>query len=172
MAAVPESPVPTDPAKETIGSLQLIREMLDNARTVDEAVSLLDNYNITWMGGPPLHYLIADALGGAALIEFSAGEKVVLRNQERWQHATNFLRSAAGATTAGMCWRYDRIEQRLMETQGRLSVQEAMDLLSDVAQPSTQWSVVYGMTAGTVTVAMGRDYDQLHAFPLNTAANE
>jgi len=36
--------------------------------------------------------------------------------------------------------------------------ESAMDLLSDVAQSSTQWSVVYDMARRQVRVAMERDY--------------
>ncbi len=31
------------------------------SRTVDEALAILEKYNILWGSGPPLHYLIADA---------------------------------------------------------------------------------------------------------------
>ncbi len=65
MAAVPDGGVRPDPDKETIGSLMVIREMLDHARNVDEAVAILEAYNIETRGGPPLHYLIADRSGRA-----------------------------------------------------------------------------------------------------------
>lgn len=37
-----------------------------------------------------------------------------------------------------------------------------MDLLSDVAQSSTRWSVVYDMARLQVHVAMGRDYGKVY----------
>jgi hypothetical protein len=37
MAAVSPSPMPVDPDHETLGSLEIMREVLDHARTVDEA---------------------------------------------------------------------------------------------------------------------------------------
>ena len=37
-----------------------------------------------------------------------------------------------------------------------------MDLLSDVAQSSTQWSVVYDMARRQVHIAMGRDYEGVY----------
>ena len=42
-----------------------------------------------------------------------------------------------------------------------------MDLLAEVAQDITQWSVVYQMAQGEVSVAMGRDYAQVHDFKLS-----
>jgi hypothetical protein len=35
-----------------------------------------------------------------------------------------------------------------------------------VAQPSTQWSAVYGINSGRVDVVMGRELDSVHGFRL------
>jgi hypothetical protein len=166
MAAVPESEMPNDPRKETVGSLAVIREMLDHARDVDEAVAIIESYNIAWAGGPPLHYLFADASGHAALVEFHEGEVVVIPNQALFHLATNHLRVAA--TGDGGCWRYATVHERLTETEGRLTPQEAIDLLEDVSQKDgTQWSIVYGFSSGDVRVAMGCEYDDVHTFHLD-----
>ena len=42
---------------------------------------------------------------------------------------------------------------------GRLDQGTALDLLASVSQPNTQWSIVYGMGSGRITVAMGREFD-------------
>ena len=164
MAAVPGSRMPYDPGKEAIGSLRAIRELLDHARNVDEAVALLQSYNINMEGGPPIHYLIADAAGRSALVEFDAGEMVIIPNENAWHLATNHLHTAGDETGHSGCWRYDRIYQRLAETGGQLATQDALDLLADVSQESTQWSIVYGMRTGDVNVAMGRKYAAVRTF--------
>ncbi len=169
MAAVPPGGMRPDPNKETIGSLGVIRKMLDHASNVNEAVAIMQSYNIDFGGGPPIHYLIADSSGRSVLVEFYQGEMVVIPNEAPWHLATNFLRASAGESAEGNCWRYDEISQRLTEAEGRLTVQDAMDLLATVAQGSTQWSVVYGMSTGDVSVTMGRQYDTLHTFPLSLA---
>jgi hypothetical protein len=51
------------------------------------------------------------------------------------------------------------IADRLSEYQGILSRDDAMDLLTDVAQDSTQWSVVYGMSSGEIDIVMGGNYE-------------
>jgi hypothetical protein len=91
---------------------------------------------------------------------------VLVPNDEPWHLATNFLLSSVRDPSEGECLRYDRIEQGLAQAQGRLSSQEAMDLLSQVSQGHTQWSVVYGLSTGEVQVAMGRQYDITHTFRL------
>jgi hypothetical protein len=167
MAAVPPGDMQPDPDKETIGSLMVIRKVLDYANSVDEAVEIVRSYNVDWQGGPPIHYLVADTAGQAALVEFYQGEMVFTKNDNPWHLATNFLRAAAGESAEGECWRYDRISQQLTEARGQVDPHEAMDLLGKVSQASTQWSIVYGMSSGQVSVAMGRDYDDVHTLALD-----
>lgn len=167
MAAVPPGHVRPDPTKETIDSLMVMRQVLDRARDVDEAIAVVQSYNVDMGEGPPLHYLLADATGRSVLAEFYQGEVVLIPNAEPWHLATNFLHAAAGESAAGECWRYDSIRQRLVETGGWITAQDAIELLAQVSQEGTQWSVVYGMSSGKVTVAMGRQYDSLYTFQLN-----
>jgi penicillin V acylase-like amidase (Ntn superfamily) len=47
MALVPETDTLDDPSKDRMTSLVIIREILDHARAVDEAVVLIGNYNIS-----------------------------------------------------------------------------------------------------------------------------
>jgi hypothetical protein len=167
MAAVPESRMPYDAELPTVGSLTVIREMLDHARDVDEALAILRGHNISWSGGPPLHYLVADRSGRSTLVEFYQGRLVVLANQAPWHLATNFLRVAAGDAPQGRCRRYDEISQRLTEAQGRITPQTAVELLADVSQGGTQWSVVYEMSTGDVRVALGRGYEDVRTVHLD-----
>jgi hypothetical protein len=118
-------------------------------------------------GGPPIHYLIADTSGKASLVEFFQGELVVTPNESPWHLATNFLFAATDDSPEGKCWRYDWMDQYLMQARGQVTFQGAVDLLSEVAQGNTQWSMVYGMSTGEIMVTMGRQYEDVHTFQLN-----
>lgn len=169
MAAVPEEDMPFDPRKKTLDELEAIREILDHARTVDEAIEILGSYNID-MGSIPIHYLIASASGESALVEFYQGEMVVFHNESPWQVATNFLFVSTKGNAQGHCWRYDLIEQRLDGHDGRISSRDALRLLEDVSQDITQWSIIYHMTSGELEVVMGRSYSgKAHIFNLKQA---
>jgi hypothetical protein len=82
-------------------------------------------------------------------------------------HGYKLLRSAVEDPKDGQCWRYDRLHDRLNEKQGLLDSKAAMELLAEVAQDSTQWSVVYQMARGEVSVAMGQDYAKVHTFQVS-----
>jgi hypothetical protein len=166
MAAVPPGNMESDSAKKTIGSLGIMRQILDHARDVKEAVKIIDEYNIDFDGGPPIHYLIADANGKSVLVEFYQGKMNVISSDKPWHSATNFLRSSVN-DPRGQCWRYDKINARLNETQGLIDSQSAMDLLSQVAQENTHWSVVYQMAHAEVSVAMNRDYTKIQTYRLS-----
>jgi hypothetical protein len=167
MAAVPPGDMTPDPQKETIDQLVVIREILDHAATVDEAIRILGSYNIE-MGEVPIHYLIASVLGNSALVEFHQGQMIVTRNELPWQQATNFLVAATNDSPAGVCWRYDLIAERLNKNGGQMTAIEGLNLLADVSQPGTQWSIVYDMTSGEVQVIMGKNYaGKVHVLKFN-----
>lgn len=168
MAAVAGTRMPRDPDLPTVGSLGIMREVLDHARTVDEAIAIFGRYNIDMAGGPPVHYLIADAAGGSVLIEFHDGAMVVQPGAGQWDVATNFIR-ASTTRPDSMCWRYRTINTRLTEREGRLTPAGALELLEAVSQANTQWSVVYDMAARDVNVVMGRDYTTVYHLPFHVS---
>lgn len=166
MAAVPATRVPSDPSKDTVDSLGVIRVALDTTATVTEAIDVFRSLNVDFAGQTPLHYLLADATGDAAVVEFDAGEIRVLRNDTGWLHMTNFLLSGV-ESPAGHCDRYDAISVELDSAAGEIDLKNALLLLERVAQPHTQWSIAYDMSAGSVRVAMGQSYGRIHTFALD-----
>jgi len=167
MMAVPHARDRIDPSRRTIGSLHAIRLMLDYAASVEQAIELLGQYNIDFEGGPPVHYLVADASGTSAVIEYIDGEMVFQYNDQTWQIATNFVVHDVRPKGADApCWRYSHLYEELAHVNGRLTISQAMTLLSDVSQPNTMWSVVYNMVSGDISVVMDRQYDKLRSFAL------
>lgn len=162
MAAVPQAQVEVIPGRPTLDSLAVMREVLDHASSAEQALDILSSFNVDWGGGPDLHYLVADRLGKALLVEFVDGEIKAIPNTNPWRLATNFTVSPAEEHALGRCWRYDVLSRELESAAGRLSSEQALDLLSSVAQDSTQWSVVYDLSSGGVLVAMGREYDAVY----------
>ena len=163
MNALPYSQSPFDEEKVTIGELQLIRLVLDYAGSTNEAIDLIQQYNIQ-MEDPPIHYLIADSSGHSAIVELISGEMRIIENSDPWQVTTNFvITDLIDPLTAG-CWRYNSACDELDGVSGLLSEGEALDLLQKVSLPHTRWSTVYNLKKGRLQVAMGRDYENINQF--------
>lgn len=167
MAAVPEAEAPTDPDKITIGEIRVIRMVLDYARDVEEAIELIESYNVR-VDSPPIHYLLSDREGNSAIIEFVDGEMIVYRNEVEWQIITNFVITGSDAPENAPCFRYNTVHRGLSESEGRASQEEAMSLLEASSQENTIWSAVYDQEKLELWIAMKRDYGNIMNFKLNS----
>ena len=158
-----------DPQKVTLGSLELMRLLLDYAGNVDEAIRLVKDYNVDFED-VPVHYMIADKEEHSAIIEYMNGEPLVIRNEQAWQVSTNFLITEAPSLgTATSCWRYNLLEKELRHSNGMLDVQTGMELLSKVSQTgdfATRWSAVYDLTNTRLQVTVGGYYKEIYEFSL------
>jgi hypothetical protein len=125
---------------------------------------ILGFFDISFSRAVPIHYLLADPSGKAVLLEFHDQKLMQLPNLYPWHMATNHLRCLA--TGNGGCWRYETLFNRLVGKKGKLDPAAAMQLLGEVRQDSTQWSVVYHMNSGEVDVVLGANYEMVHTFQL------
>ena len=167
MMAVPAAEPPSNPQNETVGSLLIIRLMLDYAQDVDEAISLVKNFNIVFRGGPPLHYFITDRSGKSAVVELVNQKISVLRSTHAWQVATNFVITGLSFENGqAPCWRYRMAWETLENQAAKFSLSAALSLLKDISQHHTIWSIVYDTSSLNFQVFMGKNYDMVHEFNL------
>ena len=166
MAAIPEALAPAAEGKTNIGEIQVIRLLLDYAEDVNEALTLLEEYNVE-MTTPPIHYMIADRSGESVVIEYIRGEMHVLREETPYQVMTNFIIQGSSTGQDAPCWRFRAVHEGLSGYNGVVSAGEAMDMLSEASQSSTIWSIVYEASTGEIHVAMGRSYENVQSFSLN-----
>jgi predicted choloylglycine hydrolase len=167
MNQIPDGDCNIDPSKVTIYSLEVMRLVLDHAKNVDEAVSLLGNYNVKFRQ-VNMHFIIADASGKSVIIEYVGGEMKVIKNEDAWQVSTNFTIYGTKPEDRGfLCNRYATAYDTLKSTNGVVKNDDsAMELLSNVKQYSTIWSVVYNMTTGDIQMARNGNYDQVYKYRL------
>ncbi len=156
-----------NPGKATIGSSQAKRLVLDYAKDVEEAISLLRKYNIYFSADIPVHYLISDSAGNSAVIEFLNGKIEVIRNKEPWQVATNFIIYGSQKQGTGHD-RYKKASGTLKNKKGIISELEAMGLLKNISKENTLWSVVYNLITGEFQIVMKMKYDKVNKFRLET----
>ncbi|MEU6075050.1 linear amide C-N hydrolase [Micromonospora sp. NPDC047074] len=146
-----------DPGRATVGSVRILRLVLDRAATVDEAVAVFQRYNVDFQGGPPLHYLIADAGGASAVVEFVDGRLRVERGSGGWRALTNVPVVGVAEQRRREDRRYRTIAEALDRSGGVADAAAALKILADVRQAHTRWSVTYDLRGGEVrlTTAAG-----------------
>lgn len=163
---IPEPQPLKDPAKKTITDTEAIRLILDYAKDVPQAIKLLREYNIHF----PVtvdHYLIADRKGNSAIVEYVNGEMVVINKEGPFQIATNFTIYNTGHKQRMYDYRYAKAYQRLESKNGDISQEEAMEILKEISQENTMWSVVYNLTSGDILVTPGRKYNKIYKYNLS-----
>jgi len=165
MNALSHARSPNDASKVTIGELQLIRLVLDYAASTNEAINLIQQYNIS-MEDPPIHYLIADSTGHSVIIEFVEGKMQIINNSNPWQVTTNFIITGLNIPQDVSCWRYNTADETLKNNNGNITVDEAENILKNVSVASTRWSVVYNIKSKQIQIAMGRNFENTHYFTI------
>lgn len=159
-----------DTGRPDITTTSAIRLMLDRAATVDEAIALLESYDMHASANSCYHFHIADAQGNSVVVEYIGDEMSVIRSEA----ATNFLLTPGDFDFGKGQDRFKVLEEKLAYTNGTLrDTEEAMALLEAVSQKpvegkdsSTPWSCVYDQKEIGLDVAIDMDYDTVYHFEL------
>ncbi len=128
---------PDADARGELGTLEWVQYQLDTASTVAEVIASDAKVRIA-ASGVPLHYLVADATGDVAAIEFLGGRMVVHRGAKVL--ANDPYEESVAAMKRGARDRFARATQGLSSA---TTVAGAFALLDEVRLPHTQWSIVY-----------------------------
>lgn len=173
-----------DNGKDHIYMNVAMRLLLDRAADVDEAVALLNNYNMHMESpaGGSFHFFMADAKGKYAIVEYvsESGDtdenpwKIdVHTGDDKYRYVTNFYVSPYMKDTPdGFLHsqrgkdRYDHMESILQYNGYKLTADGTMSLLSQVSQAPdpkqatshTQWSSVYDLSSKSLTLQLLREY--------------
>ena len=162
--------------KTDVDTTLAIRVLLDRAATVEEAISLLRQYDMHASAGGCYHFQMADATGRSAVVEYVENELVVVEPEDGFLAATNFyLSDVPFDYEAQGLDRYAGMKETLQETNSVLTEDEAMALLQKVALTgtapdaqgrsySTQWSSVYDLSAPSLTLCADRNAEVRYRF--------
>lgn len=173
--ALTNNPITQRNGKTDITTTTAIRLVLDYAATVDEAVSLLNQYDLH-TDNVAYHFQIADAQGNSAIVEYTkSGDMAVTYPTESYQYCTNhyygsnadlpFYDNSDSERRAGI------LDDKLSDIDGVFDDEtEAMKLLKKAARANTtansgtHWSAVYNLTERTVEICLSTDYDTIYSF--------
>jgi choloylglycine hydrolase len=158
-----ESKFPEPDSRPALNVLQWIQYQLDNCSTIDEVIATDKIVRIN-LESPPQHYLIADAQGHAATVEFLNGKMVVHRDEalpvavlanSTYQQSINAVQQAASKSSrqfsdnslqrfSTACQMVKKFQQENIQ---QPAVEYAFDILKNVAQGNvTKWSIVYDIS--------------------------
>ena len=150
--------------KAGLTTTTVIRLLLNQAATVDEALALLESYDVHASFGYMVHFAIADAAGNAVDVEYIDGQMSVIPTPI----LTNFYLTEGekyGIGTAQSHTRFAILEER-REQFPAMTSQEVCDSLSAVSKgnfgefESTEWSVVFDQKNCTAVYFHRENYEK------------
>ncbi|HEV8273695.1 MAG TPA: linear amide C-N hydrolase [Chitinophagaceae bacterium] len=164
-----ETKYPSADKRPAIGVLQWIQYQLDNCTTIDEVIATDKKLRISPTGNTPLHYLIADANGHAATIEFLNGKMVihkdndlslpVLTNNIYDESVKAYKNSTANGNNSlerfnEACSMIQKLNSNNLT---KSLIDYSFDILGEVSQGDfTKWSIVYDITNKTIQFKTNR----------------
>lgn len=166
----------TEPTDQSTGKINIIttlavRMVLDKCATTQEAITMLDEYDMHSSGGYPYHFIISDKNDKTAIVEWPENEMNVVEQN----YVTNFQLSEGKNFQVGIGKdRYQKLEETLTAKNAILSTEDAMDLLKEVRVEwngdwQTDWSVVYNLDDFTADICSEMDYDNVYHFSSDAA---
>ncbi len=152
-----------DNGKPDLLIFSAIRGILDKCATVDEAIALLENYDIHSFLSRSYHLFITDKTGRSVIVEWTDDETYIVEDTA----CTNDVMSDNKFYDPDWsCNRYDTIKKWLSEKNDILTANEAMAIAADASMDkndfSTEWSCIYNLDEFTLDICLDRDYEKKH----------
>lgn len=154
--------------KPDITTTTAIRLLLDRAANVEEAVKLLNNYDMHASFGYMVHFAIADRAGNSVVVEYVNNQMVVTETPA----VTNFYLTEGekkGIGTQQSHERYEILMNRLKETE-TMEMNDVRDTLDSVSKDnfgefeSTEWSIIMNQSTGEVRYYHRENYIEPYVF--------
>ena len=191
--ALPHQAAQQESGKHKVGTTVIMRLFLDRCATVQEALDLVATLDIRHDAtvGAGYHYMVADAYGDVAVIEFDKddGWKTMIVSKPEGENAmlvTNHLLDpkyytttpdpAVGNPHSRSWWRYETAGAYLKEHNGILTFEQAQECLAlvhwkdliweDGTVEDTQYSNVYDQKNLTLALRSWYDYETTVNFAL------
>lgn len=142
-----------------------LRKILNQTKTVDEAVDLAEKYIPFDLNKNSLdcHFYIADSTGRSVILEYRNNKWERTYSHSSWQVMTNKpIFGKTNATLEKECWRYKSISETLGKTNGEVGWKAGMQILRNVSQKGTTWSVIYSPTSKDLYFSVYQDWSKIY----------
>ncbi len=143
ISAVPTSKT-TFEFKRPKKSLELIIEVLQNAKNVHEAINIMDKFMPifgTFLGNPMVHFKIVQKNGKSVLVEYFDKKRHIIKNASVM---TNHYigKPSLGSENNTSFSRYNTVKN---EISNDISIKKAFKILKQTSQKNTMYSNVYDL---------------------------
>jgi hypothetical protein len=165
VAAVRQVTVKPRPDKKLVFITYLMRKILDQAKSVDEAVDLAEQFVPFDLDQTSLncHLMIADSSGESVILEYVHDRWHAIRTDKPWQVLTTKpIYHVSDARLRHQCWRYRSISAALEAVTGNTDWPAAMKILRDVEQKGTTWSVVYSLAEKELHFSVYQQWENVY----------
>lgn len=170
-------------SKPAINTSLAIRLVLDRAASTQQAVDLLESYDMHAMAGRDYHFFISDAQGDSRIVEWDPRSETRRMVATPVREITNYYAIYADEVASNQKngdlghgkERAIAIAEVLDANEGAMTSDIAWEALRAAAQDpnpedvtsNTQWSIVYNNTDLTADVCLRRNWDDVQQFNLS-----
>jgi len=156
--------------KPDITTTTAIRLLLNQAADVDEAIALLNQYDMHDSLGMMIHFAISDANGKCAAVEYIDNEMVVTETPV----VTNFYLAEGNKQGIGSSQSHTRFETLTNALTAKLTMEDddVKNALESVSKhhfndgETTEWSIVYNQAQGTAQYFHRENFDKAYMFKI------
>jgi len=143
----------------------LIRKMLDQCTTVDEAIALAENCVpfILDVNTNASQLLVVDADGASAILAYDDDQWLIVRGEGAWQAlSTKPVYGVSDAQQRKNCWRHASMAGTLRAIEGVADYEATLAILEDVNQKGTTWSIAFNLTERELHFSVYQDWDTVY----------
>lgn len=170
---VPDKPTFQNTGKTRITTSTMLRLILDKAATVDEAIALMEQFDMRDSGWAGVHFFITDATGKSVVVEYPDNVLTVTESNI----CTNFYLAEEYDTAPDLSRAHERFNtvDAMLQTSEDITSEYCMKILDVVHMNElvhdmpfvTKWSCVYNLDNTSIEVAIDMNYDDVYEFTID-----
>ncbi|MFT5315654.1 MAG: hypothetical protein ACI9UK_001486, partial [Candidatus Krumholzibacteriia bacterium] len=187
LGSLPAQDVTSVTEQESRYVMHLVREILDQAGSVNEAVAIAEKYNVFDFGLQTVSHQIflADGHSGSAVLEWCEGQMHMVKDAGDWQvAAADGMYKVSPEARRSASKSYRKLYDEVAKQEDPVSWQSTFDVLADVKRKNkkikhngeemrvgTQWSTVFDSEKKEIRLSVDGDHKKIYLFSFEAQEN-
>jgi hypothetical protein len=138
------------------------RIILDYAKNVDEALTIVNKFNMHF----PLnssHFMLCDNSGKSIVVEYLNNKIVTVESNKNWQVSTNHILYGKNENqNDSICSRYKIASNYLDSIHSDVDFVKTFNLMSEIGNKTTMWTSIYNLSDGDYWISYRRDFTTIY----------